>query len=156
MSRPFLLRWPRTRCHMAPSLHLADVPKAAYGKPAFHKRSDGSISVPKRHSYVPGTWTALAGKQVWCGWRGSNPRPLASEANTLSTELQPQRWKRFAPEFAAGRREIRAICTARAVHAAQRARFYQPAAAPPRAPQGHSYNVRLLSKRCQARPTNTR
>ena len=27
----------------------------------------------------------------WCGWRGSNPRPLASEANTLSTELQPQR-----------------------------------------------------------------
>jgi hypothetical protein len=25
----------------------------------------------------------------WCGWRGSNPRPLASEANTLSTELQP-------------------------------------------------------------------
>jgi hypothetical protein len=26
----------------------------------------------------------------WCGWRGSNPRPLASEANTLSTELQPQ------------------------------------------------------------------
>ena len=28
---------------------------------------------------------------IWCGWRGSNPRPLASEANTLSTELQPQR-----------------------------------------------------------------
>ena len=27
----------------------------------------------------------------WCGWRGSNPRPLASEANTLSTELQPRR-----------------------------------------------------------------
>ena len=27
----------------------------------------------------------------WCGWRGSNPRPLASEANTLSTELQPHR-----------------------------------------------------------------
>ena len=26
---------------------------------------------------------------TWCGWRGSNPRPLASEANTLSTELQP-------------------------------------------------------------------
>ena len=26
---------------------------------------------------------------IWCGWRGSNPRPLASEANTLSTELQP-------------------------------------------------------------------
>jgi 2-methylisocitrate lyase-like PEP mutase family enzyme len=22
------------------------------------------------------------GKQVWCGWRGSNPRPLASEANS--------------------------------------------------------------------------
>jgi hypothetical protein len=30
----------------------------------------------------------------WCGWRGSNPRPLASEANTLSTELQP-RWEEF-------------------------------------------------------------
>jgi hypothetical protein len=29
----------------------------------------------------------------WRGWRGSNPRPLASEANTLSTELQPHwRW----------------------------------------------------------------
>ena len=28
--------------------------------------------------------------ESWCGWRGSNPRPLASEANTLSTELQPQ------------------------------------------------------------------
>ena len=27
--------------------------------------------------------------KTWCGWRGSNPRPLASEANTLSTELQP-------------------------------------------------------------------
>jgi hypothetical protein len=26
----------------------------------------------------------------WCGWRGATPRPLASEANTLSTELQPQ------------------------------------------------------------------
>ena len=25
----------------------------------------------------------------WRGWRESNPRPLASEANTLSTELQP-------------------------------------------------------------------
>ena len=30
------------------------------------------------------------GFKNWCGWRGSNPRPLASEANTLSTELQPQ------------------------------------------------------------------
>ncbi len=29
------------------------------------------------------------GFKKWCGWRGSNPRPLASEANTLSTELQP-------------------------------------------------------------------
>ncbi len=27
--------------------------------------------------------------RIWRGWRGSNPRPLASEANTLSTELQP-------------------------------------------------------------------
>jgi hypothetical protein len=25
----------------------------------------------------------------WCGWLESNQRPLASEANTLSTELQP-------------------------------------------------------------------
>src|SRR3954469_22041014 len=32
-----------------------------------------------------------AGQVIWCGWRGSNPRPLASEANTLSTELQPRR-----------------------------------------------------------------
>jgi hypothetical protein len=28
--------------------------------------------------------------EMWRGWRGSNPRPLASEANTLSTELQPR------------------------------------------------------------------
>lgn len=28
--------------------------------------------------------------KAWCGWRGSNPRPSASEADTLSTELQPQ------------------------------------------------------------------
>ena len=33
----------------------------------------------------------ILGFNDWCGWRGSNPRPLASEANTLSTELQPQR-----------------------------------------------------------------
>ena len=26
---------------------------------------------------------------AWCGWLESNQRPLASEANTLSTELQP-------------------------------------------------------------------
>ena len=26
---------------------------------------------------------------IWRGWRGSNPRPSASEADTLSTELQP-------------------------------------------------------------------
>jgi hypothetical protein len=26
----------------------------------------------------------------WRGWLGSNQRPLASEANTLSTELQPR------------------------------------------------------------------
>jgi hypothetical protein len=31
---------------------------------------------------------------IWRGWRGSNPRPLASEANTLSTELQPRRYGR--------------------------------------------------------------
>src|SRR5256885_14575304 len=35
------------------------------------------------------TWAIQ--EKLWCGWRGSNPRPLASEANTLSTELQPLR-----------------------------------------------------------------
>ena len=38
-------------------------------------------------------WTlrpTIFGYESWCGWRGSNPRPLASEANTLSTELQPR------------------------------------------------------------------
>ena len=28
--------------------------------------------------------------EIWRGWRGSNPRPSASEADTLSTELQPR------------------------------------------------------------------
>jgi hypothetical protein len=36
--------------------------------------------------------TKSTGYKSWCGWRGSNPRPLASEANTLSTELQPHVW----------------------------------------------------------------
>ena len=46
-------------------------------------------------SQTPTGWEAARGVgfKKWCGWRGSNPRPLASEANTLSTELQPQRWK---------------------------------------------------------------
>ncbi len=35
------------------------------------------------------TWF-LDSVEIWRGWRGSNPRPLASEANTLSTELQPR------------------------------------------------------------------
>ena len=30
-------------------------------------------------------------RDYWCGWLESNQRPLASEANTLSTELQPRR-----------------------------------------------------------------
>ena len=40
---------------------------------------------------------------TWRGWRGSNPRPLASEANTLSTELQPhlKRRERIIPEAGA-------------------------------------------------------
>ena len=44
------------------------------------------------HSQTPTGWKAAHGLgfKKWCGWRGSNPRPLASEANTLSTELQPQ------------------------------------------------------------------
>ncbi len=42
-------------------------------------------------SQSPIGWEAARGLgfKKWCGWRGSNPRPLASEANTLSTELQP-------------------------------------------------------------------
>jgi hypothetical protein len=36
-------------------------------------------------------WVLQETAEDWCGWRGSNPRPLASEANTLSTELQPRR-----------------------------------------------------------------
>ena len=52
---------------------------------------------------------ACTKKKAWCGWRGSNPRPLASEANTLSTELQPHRCSCTAfdyctPEWAANQR----------------------------------------------------
>ena len=45
-------------------------------------------------SQCPSGWKAAQGMvfKKWCGWRGSNPRPLASEANTLSTELQPRPW----------------------------------------------------------------
>ena len=39
------------------------------------------------------------GFKKWCGWRGSNPRPLTSEANTLSTELQPQLAARIVGGF---------------------------------------------------------
>ena len=35
----------------------------------------------------------------WCGWGESNPRPLASEANTLSTELQPHASQHIAANF---------------------------------------------------------
>ena len=44
-------------------------------------------------SQSPIGWKAAQGLgfKKWCDWRGSNPRPLASEANTLSTELQSQR-----------------------------------------------------------------
>ena len=38
----------------------------------------------------------------WCGWRGSNPRPLASEANTLSTELQPHTLQAHGPQIRLG------------------------------------------------------
>ena len=46
-------------------------------------------------SQSPIGWEAARGLgfKMWCGWRGSNPRPLASEANTLSTELQPHMLK---------------------------------------------------------------
>ena len=40
---------------------------------------------------------------VWRGWLGSNQRPLASEANTLSTELQPRRSDAKDTEFQAPR-----------------------------------------------------
>ena len=36
-----------------------------------------------------GTLTVPTSVPNWRGWRGSNPRPSASEADTLSTELQP-------------------------------------------------------------------
>ena len=36
-----------------------------------------------------GRKTTSAWCRTWCGWLESNQRPLASEANTLSTELQP-------------------------------------------------------------------
>ena len=44
-------------------------------------------------SQSPIGWEAAQGLgfKKWCGWRGSNPRPSASEADTLSTELQPHR-----------------------------------------------------------------
>ena len=37
-------------------------------------------------------WSVMTAEKAmgrWRGWLGSNQRPLASEANTLSTELQP-------------------------------------------------------------------
>src|SRR5574337_579126 len=40
------------------------------------------------------TAPAMAAPPDWRGWRGSNPLPLASEANTLSTELQPRLGRR--------------------------------------------------------------
>ncbi len=40
------------------------------------------------------TWQRWQATDFWRGWRGSNPRPLASEANTLSTELQPH-WAHY-------------------------------------------------------------
>ena len=46
---------------------------------------------PTRRVGVMTKNTLFSGCSEWCGWRGSNPRPLASEDNTLSTELQPQR-----------------------------------------------------------------
>src|SRR5690606_13813315 len=50
----------------------------------------------------------------WCGWLGSNQRPLTSEANTLSTELQPHallRRRREAYRFSA-RPSTQSPCTA--------------------------------------------
>ncbi len=55
-------------------------------------------------SQSPIGWEAARGLgfKKWCGWRGSNPRPSASEADTLSTELQPHHPSLypFDPKFA--------------------------------------------------------
>ena len=55
--------------------------------------------------------------EIWCGWRGSNPRPLASEANTLSTELQPQRWRMTRTR---GSRHLRTLESLRCAHDSRR------------------------------------
>jgi hypothetical protein len=39
--------------------------------------------------YRENTLKVMDNPLIWRGWRGSNTRPLASETNTLSTELQP-------------------------------------------------------------------
>ena len=51
---------------------------------------------------------------MWCGWRGSNPRPLASEVNTLSTELQSRTFRQVKRGWIMARAEgaaVQAICT---------------------------------------------
>ena len=73
-------------------------------------------AAPNRHQ-APGTrqqktrtaapqagWccSGSAQRRRWCGWRGSNPRPLASEANTLSTELQPHTLQAHGPQIRLG------------------------------------------------------
>ena len=46
-------------------------------------RKSRQQGIPKRPNDIDFYWR-------WRGWLGSNQRPLASEANTLSTELQPR------------------------------------------------------------------
>ena len=58
------------------------------------------VAVSTRQAMKEKTWRRnrrITVKRTWCGWLESNQRPLASEANTLSTELQP-RWESVAKD----------------------------------------------------------
>ena len=56
---------------------------AVYGEAEFSENPIKTLACHQQKRHREG-WRRC----VWCDWRGSNPRPLASEANTLSTELQ--------------------------------------------------------------------
>ena len=53
-------------------------------KPARHNRS-----APEPHCTAPGWLLFVICHETdeWCGWRGSNPRPLASEAQITIIEI---------------------------------------------------------------------
>jgi hypothetical protein len=65
---------------------IASVPELAHEQRAAGER--------QRLNYVIDPRLDARKSLIWRGWRGSNPRPSASEADTLSTELQPRGWKR--------------------------------------------------------------